>query len=229
MSLPATYIGRMEDGSPTAGAAFAEQDASDVSARAGAPGPRRASRVNLEAEKTALAWARRGRPEEMLKVLMTAYDAALAAFVVHLVRDRDLTKDICQRVFLDAFQDIEKFQGRGTLWSWLCGIAYHRSLDEMRQKRRFALNEQIDVLKELEQEPNLEMDPDLPAKRRALAHCLGKLTVEMRAQVLMRCFLGMSYLEIAEVIGDSHSTIQVRISRILPRLRRCLAEKGVVR
>jgi RNA polymerase sigma-70 factor (ECF subfamily) len=219
----------MENGSSAAGAASGCADVPDIGGRPETPRHGRAARVNLEAERAALAYVRDGRRDEMLKVLMAAYDGPLAAFVVRLVRDREIAKDICQRVFLDAFQGIDKFQGRGTLWSWLCGIAYHRSLDEVRQKRRVALTEQIDVLEGLLEEPDPAMDPDLPAKRRALEHCLGKLTVEMRAQVMMRCFLDMSYLDIAEVVGDAHSTIQVRISRILPRLRRCLAEKGVIR
>jgi DNA-directed RNA polymerase specialized sigma24 family protein len=46
---------------------------------------------------------------------------------------------------------------------------------------------------------------------------------------LMRCFLGLSYVEIAAVVGDPHGTVQVRMSRILPRLRRCLRGEGVAR
>ena len=51
----------------------------------------------------------------------------------------------------------------------------------------------------------------------------------MRMQLLMRHFLGLSYIEIGEAVGVPHGTIQVRMSRILPRLRRCLRGEGVAR
>jgi RNA polymerase sigma factor (sigma-70 family) len=73
------------------------------------------------------------------------------------------------------------------------------------------------------------MDADRVAQRRALEQCLGELSVPIRTQLLMRCFLGLSYAEIGEAIGVPHSTVQVRMSRILPQLRHCLQEEGLVR
>jgi RNA polymerase sigma factor (sigma-70 family) len=78
-------------------------------------------------------------------------------------------------------------------------------------------------------QPDTTMDEDRVEKQRALERCLGHLSVSMRTQLLMRCFLGLSYVEIGEVVKDSHGTVQVRISRILPRLRRCLRGEGVAR
>jgi RNA polymerase sigma-70 factor (ECF subfamily) len=187
------------------------------------------SRVDGTSEEAALACLHRGQRDEALRILMTAYGAPLTAFILRIVRDRDLAKDVRQEVFLCAFRRFDTFQGRGSLWGWLCGIAFHRCLDELKHIKHRGVVDNFEVLDNLVGPSEIGMDPDRIAKQRALEHCLGKLSEPMRAQVLMRCFLGLSYEEIGKLVGDSLGTVQVRISRILPRLRRCLRNEGVGR
>jgi RNA polymerase sigma-70 factor (ECF subfamily) len=187
------------------------------------------SRADHTAEEAALTCVRHGRRDQALTILMVTYGRPITAFALRVVRNREVAKDIHQQVFLDAFQGIDKFQSRSTLWSWLCGIAHHRCLDELRRNRRAATVDDFDVLDRLAGEPDPTMDADELAKRRALEHCLGKLPAPVRSQLLMRCFLGLSHVEIGEIVGDPHGTVQVRMSRILPKLRRCLRAEGVAR
>ena len=186
------------------------------------------SRADHTAEAEALACVRRGKRDQALKILMVAYGVSVTAFALRIVRNREVAKDIHQQVFLDAFQGIAKFQGRSSLWCWLCGIAYHRCLDELKRHRRAAIDD-FDVLDQLAGEPDPTMDADRVATRRALEHCLSKLAAPVRGQLLMRCFFGLSYVEIGETTGDPHGTVQVRMSRILPRLRKCLRSEGIAR
>lgn len=187
------------------------------------------SRADRQAEEAALACVRDGRRADGLNILGRVYGRPLDAFALRVVRDPELAKDVRQQVLLEAFLGIERFEGRSTLWSWLCGIAYHRCLDELRCGRRASEMDEFVVSDERAGLPDLVMDDDRVDKRRALERCLGKVPDAMRAQLLMRCFLGLSYAEIAEVLGISPGTVQVRISRILPQLRRCLREEGVAR
>jgi RNA polymerase sigma-70 factor (ECF subfamily) len=190
--------------------------------------PPRRSRIAPSAEEAALASLRRGQRDEALKILMIAYDTAIIAFSLRILRDRELARDVAQQVFLNAYRRFDTFEGRGSLWSWLCGIASRRCIDELRRRRTEGAD-RFDVWDELVGPSDPSMDPDRVARQRALERCLGKLSDSMRTQVLMRCFLGLSYEEIGELIGDASGTVQVRISRILPRLRRCLRNEGVHR
>jgi RNA polymerase sigma-70 factor, ECF subfamily len=187
------------------------------------------SRVDRAGEAAALACVRGGRRDHALRILMTAYGAPLTAFIVRVLRDRELAKDVRQQVFLDAFQGLERFEARSSVWSWLCSIAYHRCFDELKRIRRAGAVDDFDVWEGLAEPPDLAMDADRVAKRRALEQCLGKLSPSLRAQLLMRYWLGLSYMEIGEAMGVPHGTVQVRMSRILPRLRRCLQGEGVAR
>lgn len=187
------------------------------------------SRAAPPAEQATLACLRRGQTNEALTILMNAYGEAIMTFALRIVRNRELAKDIRQQVFLEAFQGLDRFEGRGSLWSWLCGIAYHRCLDERRRVRRTNAGDDLEVLEDLAGPPDPMMDADRVAERRALDLCVGKLSAFLRIQLLMRYSLGLTYAEIGEAIGTAHSTVQVRISRTLMRLRRCLREEGLPR
>jgi RNA polymerase sigma-70 factor, ECF subfamily len=187
------------------------------------------SRVDCSAEEAALAHVRRERPDEALKILMKAYGTPIIEFAHRIVRNRELASDVSQQVFLEAFQGFAKFEGRSSLWSWLCSIACHRCLDELRRLRRASTGDDLEVLDDLAGQLDPMMDADRAAKRRALEQCLGQLPPAMRTQLLMRCFFGLTYAEIGQTVGATHSAVQVRISRILPRLRRCLRGEGLTR
>lgn len=176
-----------------------------------------------------LAQLRRGRRQDALKLLMTAYSPHIIAFAVRLLRNREAAKDVHQQVFLEAFQGFDRFEGRSTLWRWLCTITHHRCIDELRRGRRTPVAGDFDLWDELAAPHDPRMDDDRVASQRALEKCLGKLSSGLRTQVLMRYFLELGFSEIGENVGASHGTVQMRVSRILPRLRQCLREEGVAR
>jgi RNA polymerase sigma-70 factor (ECF subfamily) len=217
----------VDDGSLQGGAVV--RDAGPGVVAGGQSSPRSRSSIDRAAEERALAAARLHRPDEAVKILMSAYGHKITAFAHRMIRQSELANDIRQQVFLEAFQGLDSFKGRSSLWSWLCGIAYHRCVDELRRSGRWNLTEDLDAVDQLLGEVDAAIGPDQLVKRRALERCLRKLPASQRSQLLMRCFLGLSYIEIAALVGDAHATVQVRISRILPRLRRCLRGEGVTR
>jgi len=219
----------MEDGSSTDGATIGSDELPRAEIQRGSTRPRARSCVDPVAEQATLGALRAGRRHEALKILMTAYSGAITAFTIRTLRNREAAKDVHQLVFLEAFQGIHKFEQRSSLWRWLCGIAYHRCLDELKRGRRMSVAGDFDVWDELAAPPDSMMEGDRVAKRRALEKCLSVLSNAMRMQVMMRCFFGLSFVEIGETIGEPHGTVQVRVSRILPRLQRCLLGEGIAR
>jgi RNA polymerase sigma-70 factor (ECF subfamily) len=186
------------------------------------------SRVDHAAEAAALASIRHRQPKAALAILATAYGTPIITFALRIVRNRELAEDVSQKVFLEAFQGFDRFGGRSSLWSWLCGIAYHRCLDELRRGRRTSVGDDFDVMDGLLNQPDTTDDAARVAMRRALEQCLEKQRPAPRSQllILMRYYLGLTYAEIAEAARDSPDAVQRRMSRILPKLRECLQKKG---
>jgi RNA polymerase sigma-70 factor (ECF subfamily) len=202
-----------------------------AAAEIGVTPPARAlrSRIDHAREEAALELARNDKCREALQILMTAYGTAIYTFALRSLRDRELAHDVRQQVFLEAFEHLRTFEERSSLWTWLCKITVNRCIDERRRADRRPTDslDALDVWDKIAGPSELSMDADRVAKQRALEHCLGKLPKPMRIQVLMRYFLGLSHAEISDQVGDSAGTVQVRLTRILPQLRRCLAKKGV--
>lgn len=167
--------------------------------------------------------------EAVLTRLMTDHGEAVYALCVRILRDRTLAEDVLQQTFIEAHRDLDRFQGRSSVRTWLLGIASHRCQDAIkslrRRQRRF---ETDDSAMATAADPTA--DPVSPIERariqRALEDCLSELSSETRSAVLLRFQSGMSYEHMAEVVGDKADTVRARVCRALPLLRRCLEGKG---
>lgn len=178
-----------------------------------------------QAARDALA---RGDREGALAVLMREYGSPLYRFCRQMVADPDLAQDVHQTTFLQAFEGLPDFGGRSSFRSWLYGIARHRCLDALkiarRREKRFAL---VGELPE-QPSPGAEAEVRLGERDRneALRRCLGDLAPHIRTAVLLRFQDGFSYEQISRICRERAPTLQARVARALPVLRRCLEGRG---
>ena len=180
-------------------------------------------------ERTALAALDRADRDAALAILMRAYGTSLYCFCREMVGDKDLADDIHQMTFVQAYQSLPRFARRSSLRTWLFGIARHRCLDVLKMDRR--RRRRFETMEEVPDRP----EPDKSAEERladrslvdALELCLRKLAPRIREAVLLRFQQGLSYPEIARLSGESAATLQARVARALPVLRRCIEEQGV--
>lgn len=180
-------------------------------------------------ERTALAALDRRSPEEALAVLMREYGSAVYRYCRQMVGDEDLAEEIQQMTFVQAYEALPKFARRSSLRTWLFGIARHRCLDAAkmtrRRRKRFGPLEDAPDLPV----PGASAEDRLAERSRAgaLEKCLRKLAPHIRDAVVLRFQQGLSYPEIARLSGEKAPTLQVRVARALPLLRRCLEDKGM--
>ena len=174
-----------------------------------------------EPENDARDALRRGDHRAALTILMRAHGDAIFRYCLRLVGEH-LAEDVHQVTFVHAFRSFHQFHGRSSLRTWLYGIARHRGLDALRKQRRRPVNvaEAPDVA-----DPGSTVDGRLSA-RQLLERCLEKLAPKARDSIVLRYQEGMSYPEMAEVCDEKPAALQMRVSRVLPRLRRCLESNG---
>lgn len=181
-------------------------------------------------EQQALGAVRAGDDRTALTLLMDAYGEDIYSFCRQFTSDTHLAEDLRQVIFIQAFEELSRFSQRSTLRAWLYGIARHRCLDACKGRRRWRKRFQL-ANEPPESAASEEHDPvkalDRPALERALSECLGKLDVELRMLILMHCRDGLSYTELATTFNAAPATLQARVARALPNLRRCIEAKGV--
>lgn len=181
-------------------------------------------------EADALAALDQGDRETALTLLMDAYGASLYRYCRQMV-DADLVDDVHQMTFVQAFEGMGRFARGSSLRTWLFGIARHRCLDALKASRRRGARFQAAATLPERPDPTVRADGRMAARAmvRALQRCLAQLPPSGRAAVLLRFQAGLSYPEMSEAAGERPATLQARVARALPVLRRCLERQGIAR
>lgn len=200
---------------------------------------RRAAQAELSPDlgvddASVLAAVDRGELEVALRLLMKAHGVAIYRYCASRL-GADRADDVHQTVFIEAHRDLERFERRSTLRTWLFGIANHRCLDHIKTRGRH------DRKFEATEDPGASDPSDEPSPfdqvsrdqlRRLLEHCLDGLAPAARVAVLLRYRDGFQYEEIARInvegagiAEEKPGTLQQRVARALPVLRKCLERR----
>lgn len=178
-------------------------------------------------ETLILAALERGDRDAALRLLMRDYGKPVYRYCRQMLEDGDLADEAHQMTFVQAYEGLARFAGRSSLRTWLFGIAHHRCLDLLktsrRRERRFQLTGELPE----RPAPMETAEERLTARSRvqALARCLRELAPHVRAAVLLRFQQGVTYEEMAILERERPATLQARVARALPVLRRCLERK----
>ena len=162
--------------------------------------------------------------------MMDEHGSAVLAFCLRVLQNRQAAEDIRQQVFLEAYRDITRFEGRSTLRTWLFRIAANRCKDllKMRRGRFFG-----SVVPDEQAVVDFADPAPAPADRierarllAALEQCLTVLSEEVRMTVMLRYQTEMSYEDMSGVLKTKADTLRLRVRRAMPLLLQCMEEKG---
>lgn len=158
--------------------------------------------------------------------------ARIHRFLRDLLGDAALAADATQETFVRAFRQREAFEPGRAIAPWLFGIARNVAL-EMRRARHRA-RRVIAVDNDEGDAPEARM-PGSPESEllgrealRIVEAAVQQLSDDRRAMLLLRLDHGLSYDEIAELMGFSLAKVKVEIFRARETLRETMAdyEKG---
>ena len=143
-----------------------------------------------------------------------------------LTGNRPDAEDLTQEVFVRVFRSLDGYTP-GTFEGWLHRITTNLFLDGARRKQRI----RFDTLSD---ERAARLTSSAPAPELALADqtfdddietALATLPPDFRAAVVLCDVEGLSYEEIAEILGAKLGTVRSRIHRGRSMLRKALAHR----
>jgi RNA polymerase sigma-70 factor (ECF subfamily) len=177
-------------------------------------------------EEQALSALDRGERARVITLLMRGYGADIYRHCRLVCGDRDLADEVHQTVFVQAFRDLGTFSRRSSFRTWLLAIARHRCFDALkisrRWRRRFTLSRKLPDAPD--PRASSEAEVELAGAQVALAAALAKLPANARSAVLLRYQEGLSFEEMAEICGERATTLQARVARALPVLRKMMVK-----
>jgi RNA polymerase sigma-70 factor (ECF subfamily) len=164
---------------------------------------------------------RASRPEACAELVRRHYQTVYR-FLVHLTRDVHRAEDLTQETFAAAWEKLSTFQGRATLATWLHRIAYTKFIDAQRAERRVTGVRGL-TLTSAPSDPFETAQSSDEAQR--LYQALDTLEALERALLVLHYLQGLSYREMAAVLGEPTGTLKWRTALALDRLRALLGEE----
>jgi RNA polymerase sigma-70 factor (ECF subfamily) len=157
--------------------------------------------------------------------VIDAYYGSVYRFLLFLSRDAHLAEDLTQEVFASAWRGIAGFRGKSSIRTWLHRIAYHAFLDAQRRCERDKAA--VGALRGGDRGPAEDPLSGIVAGETLsqLSRAMKELDVEERMTLLLHYSDGLSYREMAEVLGRPDGTLKWITSRALEKLRTLLAGK----
>ncbi len=164
--------------------------------------------------------------EEAFKKFYEKFAPRVFRYALTLVRDRHLAEEVVQETMVTAWKSAKKFQGRSQVSTWVFGIA--------RNHARSLLRRTPEIVEEPEE---LEVQGAGPVEQgERVRKALEKLPALEREVVVLAFYQGLSYREIAEILGIPEGTVKSRMFHARKHLRELLGlgspwpgERGVMR
>lgn len=127
--------------------------------------------------------------------------------------DRAVADDVTQQIFLKLFTAIRQFRGDSEFTTWLYRLVVNACLDERRRRRRLLpFGETVAMKNPGEKKPQEKQYARLEVAE-AVRAAIGELKPKFRLPILLKYIEGLSYEEIANVMGCSKGTVASRLNR----------------
>jgi RNA polymerase sigma-70 factor (ECF subfamily) len=146
-----------------------------------------------------------------------------------VVRNREDALDVAQDAFVKAFASLSGFKGEASFTTWMHRIVVNLAIDCLRRRRRGDPTDYDDRLAVPEERDAGFTAPDNPEKaletrevRSLLARGLQGLPPAHRAVLVLREIEGLSYRQIARVVGCNVGTVMSRLFYARRKLKKVL-------
>jgi RNA polymerase sigma-70 factor (ECF subfamily) len=174
-----------------------------------------------------------------LELLMERYSPRIYRVAFGITRNHAEAEEVVQDVFLTLFRKIDTFEGRAAIGTWLYRVAANAALIKRRGKRVELEVSLEDCLPTFRADGHREGDrawvladwSETPESellageaREILERALERLPEHYRALLVLRDVEELSNEEVAEILGESVSSVKSRLHRARMALREILTK-----
>lgn len=157
------------------------------------------------------------------ELLVEKYWRKLTRLLSRMVRDPDEVEDIAQETFIKAYRALPQFRGDAAFYTWLYRIGVNTAKNYLAAKgkamptvsERAYSDDEDDVEERLVAQDINTPESELLSKQVAMAvnEAVEALPEELRTAITLREMEGLSYEEIANLMGCPIGTVRSRIFR----------------
>lgn len=157
---------------------------------------------------------------EKMGLLFDRHNKSLFRFLFNMTRQKELSEDMVQNVFLRMLKYPDNFKGFGEFRTWMYHIARNVLIDHFRKNAKMPIHNEInnhEASVETDQLPDASLEKKEDLKK--LEKAMQRLADGEREILLMCRFEELKYSEIAEILNITEGAVKVRVHRALNQLK----------
>lgn len=147
------------------------------------------------------------------------YSDRIYRFVLKSLGDTERARDVVQDCYEKLWVNVTSLEFAKAK-SWLFSTAYNRMIDIIRKEKR--------MIAEAEQSTEPAYYDGYSDLNEILHICLEKLPENWKSVILLRDYEGYSYIEIAEITGQTEAQVKINIYRGRMALRKMIGKMEMV-
>ncbi len=171
-----------------------------------------------------------------LELLITRHQNRIFAYILMIVKDRDLANDLFQDTFIKVINTIRagSYNEEGKFLQWVMRIAHNLIIDHFRKANRIPVidnskNEDFNIFDTLNiLDKSVEEEMITEQIHKDVRKLVELLPDEQKEVLIMRHYAEMSFKDIAEVTDVSINTALGRMRYALINLRKLIEEKNII-
>ena len=172
--------------------------------------------------------------EAAFRTLVERYQDLVYNTALGVVQNESDAEDVAQEVFIQVYRSIGSFKSEAKLSTWIYRITTTRALDLLRarkSKKRFGLLKRLWETPEESPVENIQdfNHPGVSLERKEeaaqLMAAIAQLPENQKVAFVLHKLEGLSYLEIAEVMGNTLPAVESLMHRARLNLRKILEKK----
>jgi RNA polymerase sigma-70 factor (ECF subfamily) len=171
------------------------------------------------AERELIMRAQRG-DRAAFKALYESYRDRVYNIIFYSMGDELASEDILQIVFIKIYRGLPGFRFEASLATWIYRITLNECLNQ--QQRRGAQYVPFEAILGSDDEFDSAAPPDIEhadkERREIIQRAMMELPPKLRDVIALKYLEGLSYEEIAAVLGCAPGTVASRLSRALEKL-----------
>ena len=149
--------------------------------------------------------------------LYQRYVDKIYKFVFYKTMHKETAEDLTSKVFFKVLKKINTYkEGNASFQTWLYTVARNTVIDHYRSQKK---DYNIDDIWDLSNKEDVAENVEVSMQIEKVKEYLKDLKTDQREIMMLRLWQGLSYKEIAEVIGKSEANCKMIYSRTVKKMR----------
>lgn len=156
--------------------------------------------------------------------LLSRYKNLVYSVVLRMVNDSEEANDLAQEIFIKIYKNLDKYQPEYKFSTWIIRITTNHVIDFRRKKKQETVS-----IDDMVYEPSDYITPESSyiekERNTSIFSALNSLPDMYKIPIVLYHQQGLSYQEIAQMIGEPLSKVKNRIFRGRKMLKELLSEE----